>query len=113
MKTPFESVVQAIITAGWSNQSDGDVDAPTGHFAIVEVPALDKELADMVDALLDTVDGEEVVALCTAERGHYMVVETSEGQVHITGPFKEAPAKFWFLSMQKTLEEWTNNNPEY
>lgn len=106
MKSALESVMQYIITAGWNKISDGDVNAPTGHFAIVEVPTNNNELADIVDAIRDEADGNEIVALCTAPRGWYLVVENDQGQVFVNGPFSEESTNLMYNITQADFSEW-------
>lgn len=112
MKTALESIMQAIITAGWNKISDGDVNAPIGHFAIVEIPQNNNELAEIVDAILDVTTGEEVVTLCTAPRGWYHVREDSDGIVYIDGPHTEITANRIYEAHQATYNEWHEANEE-
>lgn len=112
MKTALESIMQTIITAGWSNKSDGTVESPQGHFAVVEIPEKREELVAMVDAILDMTNGEEVVALCTATRGFYFVVEDDQGNVYVNGAYSEASANLLFEKAQAVLVKWHEANEE-
>ena len=110
MKTALESIMQALITAGWNNKSNGDVESPTGHYAVVEIPKDDNELADMVDAILDMATGAEIVALCTSGRGFYTVTENSYGHVFINGPYTEKQTTEWFESKDDAYGEWVGDD---
>lgn len=109
MKTALELVMQAIITAQWSNNSNGDVEAPTGHFAIVERPSHPGELNDMLAAIEDMDDPDNIDmihAFEDAEPGFYAVVEDSNGLVHITGPHTQQEATEWFTKAEDAYAEW-------
>lgn len=42
----LEGLFREIVTAGWANQSDGNVEAPTGYFAKVTIAAVCRSLND-------------------------------------------------------------------
>lgn len=111
MKTALELAMQAIISAGWNNQSDGDVEAPTGHFAIVERPAHPGELNDILAAIEDQDDPDNIHMIHAFEElqaGFYEVVETDMGHVHIAGPVTSEQATEWFQGEQHAFTMWAD-----
>lgn len=83
MKTALEAVLQAMVTGGWANESDGDVDSPQGAFArVTNEPA---ELGEVQGAFNDVMrmygwnedDAKQLI-------GHFLVREDSQGFVDIT-----------------------------
>lgn len=81
MRTGLEAVLQAMVNTGWANESGGSVDAPTGHYARVTVE--ERELDEVVNAfntemrIYGLEDENELI-------GHWLVVEDSQGFIHIT-----------------------------
>lgn len=76
VNTDFARACQQIVTAGWANLSDGDVDAPGGAFALISIePA---ELDNLIDSVFD---GEEPPVKIYP--GNYVVVEDSNGNAEI------------------------------
>lgn len=48
MRTDLENLMSEIVSAGWANASDGNVDAPTGFFARITIEP--NEIASVRDA---------------------------------------------------------------
>lgn len=80
MRTALEAVLQAMVTGGWANESDGDVASPQGAFARVTNEAEDK--AGIEDAFHDVMNTYE----CEYDAliGHYLVREDEQGNVSVT-----------------------------
>lgn len=103
MKTAIEALFQAMVTDGWACESDGMVDAPTGHFAWVTNNPQDWSM--VADAFADTLalygepDLPEFV-------GSFLIVEDSQGFVHITRYPTETAVRADFLRLQADLSEW-------
>ena len=76
-----QGVFRSIITAGWGVQSRGEVEAVTGHFSVVEIPAHDGERAEMREAVFSD-DPTEAEAFDKVETGWYFVVESSDGSIN-------------------------------
>jgi len=105
MKTPLEAVLQAMVTGGWANESDGDVDSPQGHFARVTVePA---ELSEVQGAFNDEMrmqgwnedDAHKLI-------GHFLVREDSQGNVFITSYDNPIELTRDFQQLQDAYAEW-------
>lgn len=114
MKTALELAMQAIISAGWNIQSDGEVDSPTGHFAIVERPAHPGELNDMLAAIEDQEDPDNIHIIHAFEElnaGFYEVIEDSNGLVHINGPVSREQANTWFHATESAYSQWNVEDP--
>lgn len=95
MKTDLVNLMQTAITQGWANQSDGDVESPTGYFARVEIGADWEEMRDALEY-----DGDK------PKDGHYCVVEDSNGSVWIDGPYGEIYAEQWFARNEAAYGVW-------
>lgn len=68
-----EGTFKAIVDALWGVMSSGAFEAPTGHFAVVEIPDHDGERAEMADAVFDGAS-ETFESL---ETGWYFVIQRS------------------------------------
>lgn len=76
INTPLARAFRQIVTAGWANLSDGNVEAPTGHFALVHIePA---EMRELMEAVFE--DEPEPV---TIYPGSYLVLEDSDGNTEL------------------------------
>lgn len=98
INTELAKSFKKIVTAGWAQHSNGDVESPTGHFAYI--PISTNELNELVDACLE--DGDAV----PVEEQYYVLVEDSDGNPHlyIYGSTREALDHFNQLTEQ--YERW-------
>lgn len=105
MKTALQAVLQAMVSEGWANQSDtdGNVDSPHGAFA--RVSNSEAELSEVVEAFEDVItaygmdDTRELI-------GHFLVVEDSQGFVHVTSYDDEVSLTRDFQQLQDAYAEW-------
>lgn len=101
-----EGVLRSIITAGWNVKSDGEVEATTGHFAIVEIPEHHGERLQMRDAVfLDELDPAEVFDKMPS--GWYFVVEDSQGNVNFVQAESKADSYRLFHKAEAEYAQWT------
>ncbi len=84
----IDNTFKTIITAGWNVKSDGDVQSPTGHFALVEIPLHAGELAEMLDAC-DLDPTQHAIPM----EGWYVVRENNDGLVEYFGYPHSGPGK--------------------
>lgn len=106
MKTALEAVLQAMVSGGWATDSDGDVDSPQGAFA--RVTNEEAELAEVVAAFQDTINTYEMED--TRELiGHFLVVEDSQGFVHVTRYDNPIALTRDFQQLQDAYAEWNND----
>lgn len=68
-----EGTFKAIVEAKWGVMSSGAIEAPTGRFTIVEIPALDGERAEMREAVFEDEDAETFDSL---EAGWYFAIQS-------------------------------------
>lgn len=76
----IEGVYRSIISAGWAVKSGGDVEASTGHYAVLEIPAHPGERAEMREAVFGE-DETEAAVFDSAASGWFFVVEGSSGNI--------------------------------
>jgi hypothetical protein len=102
INTPLARLFRQIVTAGWANQSDGNVEAPTGHFALVNIaPA---EMGELKDAVFgDEPDTDDYKMLYP---GNYLVEEDSDGNTTVTEYLSEARALAAFVQLQREFVLW-------
>jgi hypothetical protein len=100
VKTPAEVMFQAIITAGWANRSTGEVEAPTGHVAIVDLSTEREMLAEVLE------EPDLIAALEETEPGWYVVTEDGAGFVAVAGPMSETEALGRFLAADAEHTDW-------
>lgn len=102
----IDNAFKALITAGWSNMSNGDVEAPTGHFAIIDMITERDMLRDVL-AESDLAD-----ALDSIEPKWYGVRENSDGLVFLESFDCEWHARKWFDQQEELFETWESNTED-
>jgi len=108
MKTRTENAFQALITEGWANESTGEVDAPTGHVAIIDMST---ERTMMAQVLAETDEEDPGALIETIRPGWYVVVEDSQGNVDVTGPVSEAEAQHALEQAEVEYGNWSAVTP--
>lgn len=99
---------RSIVSAGWNVKSGGDVEANTGHFAIVEIPAHAGERAEMRDAVFAE-DEVEAEIFDSIPAGWFMVFEDSQGNVGLANADNKADAEQMFQSAEADYAEWAGS----
>mgnify|MGYP001791810815 CR=1 FL=1 len=100
-----DEVLHAMSVQGWANRSDGNVEAPTGFFAIISnSPA---ELAEVVAAFDEEIEGTEDSDFSTSELvGHFVLVEDSQGFVGVYDYSTELGARVFYDELEDTFSKW-------
>lgn len=104
MRTNFENAISAMITDSWEMMGDGDVDAPTGYFAIVEIDGAEKAL----NYCTGNVEWDE--AIYSAEKGFYFSREDSDGNIFIEYFSNKDSALARFLQYSDSYSDWMGEN---
>jgi hypothetical protein len=118
MKTALEAVLQAMVTGGWANESDGNVYAPMGHFA--RVSNEENEIASIIDAFGDVMEtygmgyvnhiqGEHELTDVNVLIGHFLVGEDSYGNVLVTRYDNPIQLTRDFQQLQDDFAEWNKD----
>lgn len=112
MKTALEAVLQAMVTGGWANESDGDVESPQGAFARVsnseaevygEPGSIVSTFSDVI-AMYGMTDTNELI-------GHFLVREDSQGFVYITSYDNPIALTRDFQQLQDDYALWEDTTP--
>lgn len=110
MKTALEAVLQAMVTGGWANESDGHVDSPQGHFA--RISNSDAEVHGMggvADTFADDIVLYEMASIDELI-GHFLVREDSQGFVHVTEYDNPIDLTRDFHALQDEYALWNEDN---
>jgi hypothetical protein len=97
----LENAFKQIITAAWSQKSDGHVEAPTGHFATIPISA--NEMQELVDAVFD---GELGI---TIDPGYYFAKEDSAGNMWLWSFSTAYEMNAMFERYRREYEEWAKD----
>ena len=81
LDSKYDNFFKAVVTAEWCVKSDGNVEAPSGFFALVEVPSHQGEYQQMVEAVFDE---PRTVSWADYMRDHY----------------PEMPAPGWYVTTE-------------
>lgn len=96
MMTDDERNLRTLITAGWENHSSGHVEAPTGHFAIVDCAEDRAMLAQVLDITEDDLPAPH----------YFLVVEDNYGNVHLRMFYTMAAAQDAYAELETAYAEW-------
>lgn len=107
MRTTLENLMVAMICAGWARDSSGDVESPTGAFAIVEIDGTEK-------AHQYSTEDSELDELLYSEKakGFYFVREDSSGNVFVESDLTLGEAEQRFMETELDYVEWLDEAGE-
>lgn len=94
---PLARSFQTIVTGGWANQSDGSVESPTGHFALITIEPNERT------ELLDAFKGE---LQRTPYPGAYLLIEDSDGNATLTEYVSNGAAKRAYDQLDNAYTLW-------
>lgn len=100
-----EATFKAIVEALWGVMSSGATDAPTGHFAVVEIPEHAGERAEMADAVFD---GDNAT-FDDLETGWYFVIQHSPDELTYDKCKNRDYALARFSLARAAYEDWLDN----
>jgi hypothetical protein len=108
MKTALEALFQAMIYDYWFTKSSGDVESPTGYFAYVT--NTDREILSILDAFTEVTD---VYGVPNTEDmiGSFVVVEDSQGGIHINRYDSDDQAHAAFMRLEADFLDWEDTTP--
>jgi hypothetical protein len=98
----LENAFKQIITAGWAMKSDGDVEAPTGHFAAI--PINSAEMPELLDAVFGD-DRPEV----EIDPGCYFAKEDSAGNMWLWCFGSAYEMNSMYERYRREYEEWARD----
>lgn len=101
MMPNYEAAARAIVTAGWANETDGHVDSPVGHFAIVDLTTERTIIADIL--------AEDDLTLEGLPPAWYIVSEDDQGNVAVLQYDTEAEARRAFDYLAGRYSEWADD----
>lgn len=104
VNNPLARAFQQIVTAGWANMSDGEVEAPTGHFAFINIePA---ELAELTSAVFDDDASASIIY-----PGSYILIEDSHGNATLMEYRLKSKALEVLRHLMREYALWAPNCP--
>lgn len=106
MKTGLENVFQCIITGGWANESDGNVEAPTGAFA--RVSSTRDEVMGWPGGMAQAFSDELSMYEVSPEEliGDFLVREDSQGNVFVTAYDNPIQLTRDYIALQDEYAMW-------
>jgi hypothetical protein len=73
----YDNAFKQIISAGWAEKTEGTVDSPIGHLALIPIPY--NEHAELADAIFRDIDSNEPVP----PPGYYIAQENGQGFITV------------------------------
>lgn len=102
INTPLARAFRTIVTAGWANQSDGNVEAQGGHFALVTI--MPSELQELTEAVFDQPGNELDGALIRP--GAFILFEDSAGNSTLIEYASERSAQNQYDECEARYNDW-------
>lgn len=101
-----DEVLDAMVTEGWANQSDGNVEAPTGHFAMV--CNSEAELDEVVHAFDEVITSLDLGPLRDDSQlvGNYIVRTNNQGFVSVEEFETPSLCESAYAELQSAFYEW-------
>lgn len=98
----YDRLFKSIVSSGWANESDGNVESVTGYFALIEIPSNIGELQEMQHA----VDESSLIEDEWPESGWYTCYENSDGLIFVFEWRNEAAARDWYSKQEELFGRW-------
>jgi hypothetical protein len=98
LDSKYDNLWKAIITAGWNDESSGDVEAPCGFFTITSYSPADK--AGFQDLLSHQDYGSDFQTLFEElSTGFFLTTENDLGMIFVFHAEIESVARDWYAGM--------------
>lgn len=108
-----DDALHFLCTSGWANSSFGDVAAPTGYtWRITNAPVDVAEVNTEFGSLMEDWDGELTQDVRDAIVGHFLVVEDSNGLVHVWCYQSENELIATFSAREISFDAWATEEGE-
>lgn len=105
-----DEIFRQIISTGWAVKSNGDVDSPSGYFAVVEIPGDTGSLAEMRDAVEP--HGEYRYLTNWPDPGWYVTLENELGQIFVYKTGSQITAMGEYYRLEADYERWMGESDE-
>lgn len=113
-----DDILHYLCTSEWSNESFGDVEAPTGYVWRIsnnweEVKPINMELTSVLEEWLEW--NQEVTDCEELRRelvGHFLITEDSNGLVTVEEFPTEAALKNRFAHLEECFNIWNDSNED-
>lgn len=102
----LEDTFKAIVDAKWGVVSSGIIDAPTGHFTVVEIPKYEGERAEMREAVFDNEDAGTFDGI---EAGWYIAIQSPPNTLTYEKCKNRDYAFARFALARSAYEEWEDS----
>lgn len=101
MHYTWDSAFRTIVTGGWANESNGDVESRTGHFARCSITEAD--LPEFRDLMTDEDLPHAGPWVLT---GHFLILENDLGQVFVTRYRTESDLMAVYQYLTEDYDAW-------
>ena len=104
-----DDALHFLCTSGWANSSFGDVEAPVGYnWRITNAPVDVAEVNTEFNSLMEDWDGELTLEVRDSLVGHFLVVEDSNGLVHVLRYNSGAELIETFVLREDAFNSWNS-----
>lgn len=107
----YDALFKHIIGAEWCVKSDGNVESPSGYFALVEIPSHTGEFAEMLDAINTGLpESMQFPEEDWPEPGWYVTMETEAGTIWVASYPSKSIAEQTYQTLAKHYNEWATED---
>lgn len=115
--TDRDNILHYMATSDWANDSFGDVEAPTGYVWRIsnnweEVKPQNMEITSLLEDQLALYSIADTPEFRQSLVGHYLVIEDSNGLVHVAQCATEAELLQRFEALQAEFYAWDSQDDE-
>lgn len=106
--SPRDQILHAMAQQEWANESDGNVEAPTGFFYRISNSSAD--ISEIVAAFLDEISDIDPSGTFNPMelKGHFLLVENDQGQIFVTEFDSEKALRNAYMDLVVAYCNWAD-----
>lgn len=101
----YDGLFKTIVSSEWGERSSGNVESPSGYFALVEIPSSEGERHEMVEAL-------EVGEFILPDPGWYLTIENNGGLIWVHQYQSHYSAQREYNKLERLYVAWDTDEDE-
>lgn len=107
LHSQYDSLFKAIVNGGWANESDGDVAAPSGAFALITIEHVEAPSVWGAFGNEDYLTEGQLLWMWSGQlAGYYVTVENSDGIITVWTYDSPEGARNAFNGLEAQFGQW-------
>jgi len=111
--SPRNQLLHAMARQDWANESNGNVEAPTGWFCRISNSSAD--ISEIVATFLDEISDIDPSGTFNPMelKGHFLLVENDQGGIYVNEYSSESEVIRAFTAMTDQYAYWSSDLPDF